>query len=200
MTTYKTLPYVYICTNRETGQFYIGYREGNKTPSYQDLPLYKTSSKQVNPVFDQYSWEIIAEFFDGTDAYNFEQSLIHEHWEDPLLINKSCFHQKRQFRCVGGMLNKHHSDETKAKMSEKATGNTRRSGKQHSDETKAKMSKAQSGKILSDEHKLKLSAIGKTKTHSDETKNKMKESKKYSRICRLRDHKEMDIANFYRYP
>jgi len=83
MTTYKALPYVYICTHRETGQFYIGYREGNKVPSSQDLPLYKTSSKHVNPIFDQYSWEIVAEFFSGTDAYEFEQSIIYENWENP---------------------------------------------------------------------------------------------------------------------
>lgn len=200
MTTYKTLPYVYICTHRETGHFYIGYREGNKIPSHQDLPLYKTSSKQVNPTFEQYSWEIIAEFFTGTDAYDFEQELIHENWEDPLLINKSCFHQKRQFRGSCGMLNKSHSEEAKSKMADKATGNTRRLGKRHSVDTKSKMSHAHKGKILSDTHKLKLSAARKDRTHSDESKSKMKEAKKYSRVCRIRDRKEMDIANFHRYP
>lgn len=200
MTTYKALPYVYICTHRETGQFYIGYREGNKVPSSQDLPLYKTSSKHVNPIFDQYSWEIVAEFFSGTDAYEFEQSLIYENWENPLLINKSCFHNKRQFRGSCGMLNKSHNETTKSMMSEKAIGNKRRAGKQHSVDTKSKMSESHKGKTLSDDHKHKLSLAGKARTHSDETKNKMKESKKYNRVCRIRDRKEMDIANFHRYP
>ena len=166
MTTYKTLPYVYICSHRESGQFYIGYREGNKLPSSQDLPLYKTSSKHVNPIFDQYSWEIIAEFFDGTDAYNFEQSLIYENWGNPLLINKSCFHNKRQFRGSYGMLNKEHTEESKRKMSEKAVGNKRRLGIKHTEETKKRMSDYHSSKTLSTEHKQKLSSIAKTRKHS----------------------------------
>lgn len=200
MNTYKPLPYVYICTHVKTGQFYIGYREGNKVPSSEDLPLYKTSSKLVNPMFDQYSWEIIAEFFQGTDAYDFEQLLIYENWENPLLINKSCFHNKRQFRGSCGMLDKKHTEQTKKKMSEKAKGNTRNLGKSHTEKTKQKMSEYHSSKTLSTEHKLKLSTIAKTRKHSQETKNKMKDAKKYNRVCRIRDRKEMDLGNFYRYP
>lgn len=205
MTTYKTLPYVYICYHKDTRHFYIGYREGNKVPSSQDLPLYKTSSKQVKPNFDQYEWQILAEFFDSDDAYNFEQFLIYENWDNPLLINKSCYHNKRQFRkrmdgSNNSMYGKNHNEETKQKMSEKAVGNKRRLGKRHSEETKQKMSEAHSNKSLSDEHKLKLSLVGKSKTFSEETKQKMKDAKKYNRVCRLRDRKEMDLGNFYRYP
>lgn len=120
MTTYKTLPYVYICYHKDTRHFYIGYREGNKVPSSQDLPLYKTSSKQVKPNFDQYEWQILAEFFDSDDAYNFEQFLIYENWDNPLLINKSCYHNKRQFRkrmdgSNNSMYGKNHNEETKQK-------------------------------------------------------------------------------------
>ena len=98
------------------------------------------------------------------------------------------------------MLNKSHNETTKSMMSEKAIGNKRRAGKQHSVDTKSKMSESHKGKTLSDDHKHKLSLAGKARTHSDETKNKMKESKKYNRVCRIRDRKEMDIANFHRYP
>lgn len=34
---YDNYPYVYKGTNKETGEFYIGYREANKLPSKLDL-------------------------------------------------------------------------------------------------------------------------------------------------------------------
>lgn len=82
MITHKPLPYVYICTHKETGHFYIGYRERNKTPSSIDLQKYKTSSKYVNPRFDQFSWKIIAEFFDG-------ESEIEKKWMLLIFIDTS---------------------------------------------------------------------------------------------------------------
>jgi hypothetical protein len=87
----KIAPYVYVCTHNETNKFYIGYREYNIAlgrTSTEDLPLYKTSSKKVNPIFDQFTWQIIAEFDTGDNAYEFEQQLIKEHWDNPLLLNK----------------------------------------------------------------------------------------------------------------
>jgi len=93
MTTYssdKAVPYVYICTHKETNQFYIGYREANvklNAPSHLDLPKYKTSSKVVNPDWSNYTWTIVAEFFDPSDAYTFEQQLICDNWKNPLLLN-----------------------------------------------------------------------------------------------------------------
>lgn len=94
----RPAPYVYICVHKLTKEFYIGYREHNvnlNRPSTDDLPMYKTSSKFVRPKFDEFDWYIIAEFFTGIDAYQFEQQLIFENWEDPLLINK-------QYRLVNG--------------------------------------------------------------------------------------------------
>lgn len=73
-------------------------------------------------------------------------------------------------------LGKHHSEETKSKIS-----NTLK-GKSLSEETKVKMSITRTGKIFSDETKNKLSELrrGKPspfagKTHSDETRKKMSE-------------------------
>lgn len=86
-TSEKVLPYVYLCIHKTSGEYYIGYREANKVPSHLDLPNYKTSSKIVNPMFNEFQWTILAEFFDGNDAYNFEQNIIREHWKDPLLLN-----------------------------------------------------------------------------------------------------------------
>ena len=107
MTTYssdKAVPYVYICTHKETNQFYIGYREANvrlNRPSHLDLPEYKTSSKIINPDWENYTWFILAEFFDPSHAYSFEQQLICDNWDNPLMLNGHCNIGKNQFRVSG---------------------------------------------------------------------------------------------------
>jgi hypothetical protein len=107
MTTYssdKAVPYVYICTHKDTNQFYIGYREVNvklNTPSHLDLPEYKTSSTTVRPDWENYTWFILAEFFDPSHAYTFEQQLIYDNWDNPLLLNGHCNIGKNQFRHSG---------------------------------------------------------------------------------------------------
>jgi hypothetical protein len=126
----KPMPYVYMCVHKETGKFYIGYREHNVKlgmSSDQDFPKYKTSSKIIKPFFDEYNWHV-AEFFDGTDAYNYEQQLIFENWSNPLLLN-------RQHRYL-------------AFPSFKLVS--------HTDETKEKLSKIFKGRKLTDEHRSKL--------------------------------------------
>jgi hypothetical protein len=100
----KPMPYVYIVTHKITGKFYIGYRESNTIPSHIDLPKYKTSSKIVKPAFDQYQWKIIAEFFNGNDAYDFEQQLIFEHWDHPLIINRNVRFQCKRFKSKKGRI------------------------------------------------------------------------------------------------
>lgn len=85
----KIYPYVYKLTHRETGHFYIGYREANKIPSDQDILQYQTSSKHVKSMgFDNFEVEIIAEFFDAESAYRFENDLIAEDFRNPLCMNK----------------------------------------------------------------------------------------------------------------
>ena len=88
-TSEKVLPYVYMCVNKTTNEFYIGSRTTKKLkqPSHIDFPNYRTSSKIVKPNFDQYNWLIIAEFFTSSDAFIFEQKLIQENWGNPLLLN-----------------------------------------------------------------------------------------------------------------
>jgi len=65
---------------------------------------------------------------------------------------------------------KHHTEETKKKMSEAHTG------KILSEETKNKLSEIHSGKILSKDHKRKLSEVQSGKHHSEETKKRMSKS------------------------
>jgi hypothetical protein len=173
MTTYssdKAAPYVYVCTHKETNQFYVGYREVNvklNIPSHLDLPEYKTSSTIINPDWENYTWFILAEFFDPSHAYTFEQQLIYDNWDNPLLLNGHCNIGKNQFRRSGP-----HSDETKQKLSDANKGKTL------SAETKQKISDANKGKTRSDESKQKISDAKKGKTHSAETKQKISDAKK----------------------
>jgi len=101
----KVRPYVYIGIHKETGQIYVGYREKNvrlNKPSHIDLFEYRTSSAIVQPIFDQFDWLIAAEFEIGDDAYDFEQFSIYENWDNPLLLNESCFYDKKRFKCKKG--------------------------------------------------------------------------------------------------
>ena len=120
----KALPYVYKGTNLKTGEFYFGYREANKVPAHLDLGIkYKTSAPKIKERFDEFQWEIVAEFATGIEAYDHEQLLIFESWDIDGLLNKSCFHGKERFR--GSFLGesnpfhgKKHTPETCKQMSE----------------------------------------------------------------------------------
>lgn len=187
MTIYKSTrvsPYVYMCVHKETSQFYIGYREVNKVPSDIDLPKYKSSSKDVKPNFQEYEWKIIAEFSTGNDAYDFEQQLIYENWDDPLLLNKNCQFKKGRWKNhrKGKRLSEEHraklsiaaklrppvSEETKAKHSNRIV----------TEETKKKMSEVKKGKIFTEEHKAKLSENAKKRPKgrivTEETRQRLK--------------------------
>lgn len=119
----KVLPYVYICTHKVSKEFYIGVRMANEVSAIQDLGLvYKTSSRHVRPIFDEFDYRIYAEFFCPDDAWKFEQELIREYKNDPLLINTStyeddslCFHTTGRQR----------TDDEKKRISESKTGKKR---------------------------------------------------------------------------
>ena len=115
----KIYPYVYIGFHKITGQFYIGYHANKATqklPSHLDLGTnYFTSSKIIKELgFYNFDWTILAEFFDGKDAYDFEQNLIGEYWGHPLLLNG-------HYSKIGkySMVGRKHSDKTKKQLSEK---------------------------------------------------------------------------------
>lgn len=161
----KVTPYVYCLTHKETGQFYIGYREINKVPSNQDLGLkYFTSSRKIRELgFDNFEFKILAEFFDGNSAYEHENRLIEQNIKNPLCLNRSFTKEgSRKFSSAGKPL----SPEIKAKIS---AGNK---GKHVSDETRAKLA----ARIVSEETKAKISLA--KQNMSDETKSKMSASAK----------------------
>ena len=149
----KAAPYVYICTHKDTNQFYIGYREKNvklNIPSHLDLPEYKTSSTIINPDWENYTWFILAEFFDPSHAYTFEQQLICDNWSNPLLLNGHYNLGENQFRNSGPSSRKGkkigpNSDEHNQKISVALTGITR------SGETRKRVSAAAMGRPQSAE-------------------------------------------------
>ena len=113
----KTMPYVYQCTNPSTGEYYIGYRRGNKVPSTQDIGThYFTSSRVVKPNFDKFNVTIVAEFFDHYEAYWFEQQLIAENFKDPLILNRK-YQRRNDDKAI--FTNKGHTEATKQKLRDK---------------------------------------------------------------------------------
>jgi hypothetical protein len=100
------LPYVYIVRNRNTGKFYIGMRSANKVVAEEDLGVYYfTSSKHVKNNFNEFDREILAYFKDQISAFEFENLLIKEHWNDPLLLNKHYQKSMSKFSMSGSKRN-----------------------------------------------------------------------------------------------
>lgn len=163
-TSSQSRPYVYICTHKQNKSFYIGFRQRNVAlgrTSDKDLPLYKTSSKIVRSKFDEFDWQILAEFTDGNAAYDFEQLLIHENWDNPLLLNQSC-HFNNTARMKFDRTGKRDHQETRLKKSlakrgpknpmfgsDRSGENSTFLGKQHSLESKAKIAASKLGTKMS---------------------------------------------------
>lgn len=169
------LPYVYMVTHKITGQFYIGLRCSNKAQSHLDIGVkYFTSSKYVKELgFENFQIEIIAEFFEINDAYDFEQKLIHQYFKiDPLCLNKNCRHNsKSRFNTAGthitqkhkDIIRKHNSGPGSPNYGKKLSEEHKRkcslasSERKHTNESKAKISKTHKGKVISEETKAKIS-------------------------------------------
>ena len=84
----KALPYVYMCQEKNSPNFYIGYRYANYLPSTEDFGKnYFTSNDYVKENFDNFDHTIIAEFFTKRDALNFESQLIKESNSDHCINN-----------------------------------------------------------------------------------------------------------------
>ena len=152
-TSTQVRAYVYKGVHKVTGEYYFGYRERNvklNRTSDIDLLKYRTSSSKVRAIFEEFDWQVLAEFLTGDDAFEFEQALILEHWNDPLLLNRNCRlpNGKKQFRnTVGYWTGKSQSDEANAKRSASLLGHPGAwTGKSQSDEANAKRSASMKGK------------------------------------------------------
>ncbi len=77
-------------------------RSANKVIAELDLGIdYFTSSKYVKNNFKNFNKEIIAYFKDQLSAFEFENSLIEEHWGNPLLLNKHYQKSMSKFSMAG---------------------------------------------------------------------------------------------------
>lgn len=166
-------PYVYILTHRTTGEFYIGYREKNKDPSHIDLPKYRTSSRKVFPMFDQFDWLIYAEFEFGDDAFDFEQHLISEFWGNPLLLNEQfrAPNKGKRFKAKRGRIC---SPETREKIrAARANQIITADIREKISETLKGRPSPNKGKFPSIETRKKLSNAGRKRKHSSQAKSKI---------------------------
>jgi hypothetical protein len=76
-TSKSALPYVYRCVEKDTGNFYIGYRFKNTVPAEEDFGKhYFTSNNYVKENFNKFDYEILAEFPDRKSAFAYETELI----------------------------------------------------------------------------------------------------------------------------
>ena len=173
-TSEKVMPYVYMGIHRKTGEFYIGSRTSTKQtlPSHIDIYHYRTSSKKVKPIFDEFDWHIVAEFLEPGAAYTFEQELIYDNWDSPLKLNERHTHGGGAW-CVTGK-------ERSAEYRQKLANN--RKGKAMSESAKQRISEAVKARPVSEETRAKRSAMMKGKKLSPETIAKREATKAAKRI------------------
>lgn len=143
-------PYVYQGIHPVTEEFYFGYRSRNTRPASDDLGIhYFTSSKYVKPRFAEFDWIVLREFETKSNAHEFEQGLIRQHWGNPLMMNRSMFpkiihhgSEKQKNFARKRML----TDNPMKLLHNREAARQRATGKIHSKETKLKMSTARLGK------------------------------------------------------
>lgn len=161
-------PYVYKATHKTLGLFYIGYRCSNTVDAKDDLAIvYFSSSNTVREDVEMYHFEILCEFDSPLEAYDYEQRLIFENWDNKLCLNRSCFYGKARFRPPEIM-----SEDHKNKISSSMKG------KKFSDDHRKKLSEAKKGRVLSESTKSKMSSSHKGHSTSNETRKKISEKLK----------------------
>lgn len=162
--------YNYKITNIETHEFYVGVRscdceiEEDKYMGSSSIwtKLYIKEHKKVLVK------EILAIFSTRKEANDNEVILLKQYENDPLCINQyfnytpdvtgtkqtpEWIEKRKLFGERNGMFGKHHSEETKKKISEKLKG------RELSEETKKKIGDFHRGKIVSQETRDLLSKI-----------------------------------------
>ncbi len=99
-TSSRALPYVYMCKEKNSPYFYIGYRYANYDPSTKDLGTkYFTSNAYVKENFDNFEHKVMAEFFDKESAYEFESDLIAE-LDSEYLINTHRYKKNKPYQKI----------------------------------------------------------------------------------------------------
>ena len=205
-------PYVYKLTHKENSQFYIGYREANLSPANLDIGFhYFTSSKTIQNIgFDNFYIDIINEF-DHIDretaalaAYDLENKLISENFDDPLCLNGHYRSRNvKGFRNNKGTTGYKMTESNKILLSQRMKGrilneaqrkSLSRSGSILSQETKDKIRLANIGRKMKPEDIQKSVDANRGKKRSQETKDKMREASKNRKPISEDTRLKMSIA------
>lgn len=195
MSQHKYTPFVYIWTNVNTQQYYIGSRTAKNCHPDDG---YICSSKNAKPL-------IIAnpEEWERTILYIGENVKDVINKETEILKELDCKNDKLSFNMHNGDGNFSNagvpmSDETKAKLSAAKKGKPSplkgKPGHPMSDETKAKLLSIRTGSVASDETRAKLSESGKGRTATEETRKKLSEAKK-GRVVSEETRKKLSEKN-----
>lgn len=164
--------YLYKITNLQTNQFYIGVRS-HKDPS---VDKYMGSSsiwtkEWVKENFQYLKKEILDETFIDRESANLaEVELLKKYEFDDLCIN--CL-----FDIIPSHLGRKQSEEwirKRIKSGEQAN----MYGKHHSEETKEKISKKLKGRVVSNSTKEKIGNFNRNKVVSEDQKKKISETRK----------------------
>ena len=178
-------PYVYCGIHRITNEIYYGVRYGNvrlrRSPEEDLGTKYFTSSKFVKNRFNEFDWFVVAQFINKEAALEFEEFLIKESWNNPLLVNKQC--AGKNFRRPDNYI----------RGSARKVGNRSESVKRNWKDPIFRE------KMIKSRQQTHTTAKFKEK-HSRVMREVSQQSKDLCRVCRLSDRKEMTVQNFSRYP
>lgn len=195
--------YIYLIVNKVNGKTYVGQRKSSKE-WYEDK--YMGSGKLLGLAKKKYGIENFEKFLIQHCYSKEETDKAEKFW-----IAEYRRRGKAEYNLANGGVGgngkankgKHHSDETKRKMSETRKGKpsplkgkhiseahkrkiseylkgkpSRTKGKHFSEESKKRMSEAHKGHVFSEETKRKISEAKKGKHLSEETKRKKSEAMK----------------------
>jgi len=163
--------YTYITTNLINGKKYIGnHSTDNLKDNYlgSGKPIFLNALKKYGE--NNFKKEIL-EFFDTKqEAFNAQKKYINEY--NTLIPNGYNISPSGGMKGTGGL----HSEESKEKIRKNSIG--KNLGKKHSQKQNIEHSKFLMGKILSEDHKKKISESNKGKKHSEETREKIGKANK----------------------
>lgn len=169
---------IYAIENLTTSKKYIGSTKNHK----HRWLIHKrrlNHGKHLNPHL-QHAWDkygagrfrftFLEAVSDEYDLLSREQHYLDIGFEEDNLYNIARHADRppiqKWFGKDNPMYGKHHTPETRAKMSESRSGeNHPLYGTHHTEETKAKISKAHKGKVITEEHRAKLSEALKNSNH-----------------------------------
>ena len=174
-------PYIYKVTDKVTGEFYIGSqcRGLSIGKNYFTSSTNKTFRNKFKSNPCQFEIKIIGTFTNPQTCVLQENIFIKDNLKNPLCLNR-CYTigKNRQFNSNGNAFNKgrHHSEETRKKMSVAHKGRVSPNKGIHlSEETKRKLSEINKKRHISEETRKRISEAKRGKPRSEETKKKLSE-------------------------